>query len=139
MPAGQGPFSGRWIYDVQASGEQDGGTAVPSELQLARTADELHLQGLTERQDTTDAVYKLDGSEVRVTVGPGITATGRARVEGDTIVVTSRRTFPSPSGDEVVVDLSDVYTVKGDVLTVQRRQTVGGATSAARGVYNRVR
>ena len=139
MPAGQGPFSGRWIYDVQASGQQEGGTALPSELQLARTADELHLLGLTERQDPTEAVYKLDGSEVRVTVGPGITATGRARVESDTIVVTSRRTFTLPFGDEVVVDLSDVYTVTGDVLTVQRRQTAGGGTSTAKGVYNRVR
>ena len=72
---------------------------------------------------------------MRVTVGTAITATGRARVEGDTIVVTSRRTFTLPFGDEVVVDLSDVYTVTGDVLTVQRRQTAGGGTSAAKGVY----
>jgi hypothetical protein len=94
--------------------------------------------GITERQAPTEAVYKLDGSEVPVTVGPGITATGRARVEGDTIVLTNRRTFKSPLGDEVI-ELSDVFSVKGDVLTVQRSQTIGGDKVGAKAVYNRVR
>jgi hypothetical protein len=139
MPAGEGPLSGRWIYDVDASGRSTGDTALPSELRIARTATELHFLGTTERQAPTEAVYKLDGSEVPVTVGPGITATGRARVQGDTVVLTNRRSFKSPLGDEVVIELSDTYSVKGDLLTVQRTQTIGDDTVSAKAVYNRVR
>jgi hypothetical protein len=138
MPAGQGAFSARWVYDQQASGRNEGSTVLPSELQLAQTANELHFRGSTSRQYLTEAVYKLDGSEVSVTVGPGVKETGRARMEGGNLIITSRRSFDSPAG-EVVAELNDVYSVKGDVLTVQRQQTVDGETTAAKAIYNRAR
>jgi hypothetical protein len=137
MPAGQGPFSGRWIFDQQASGRNEGNSALPSEIVLARTADELHFRGSSSRQHPAEAVYRLDGSEAKVTL-EGVAETGRVRMEGENIVITSRRTFASPAG-EIVAELNDIYSVKGDVLTVQRRQTVGGETSAAKAVYNRAR
>jgi hypothetical protein len=138
MPAGQGPFSAQWVYDQQASGRNEGSTSLPSEIQLAQTSGELHFRGSTSRQYLTEAVYKLDGSEVSVTVGPGIKETGRARMEGGNLVITSRRSFSSPAG-EVVAELNDVYSVKGDVLIVQRRQTVDGEAATAKAVYNRAR
>jgi hypothetical protein len=138
MPAGQGPFSARWVYDQQASGRNEGSTVLPSEIQLAQTATELHLRGSTSRQYLTEAVYKLDGSEVKVAVGPGVNETGMARIDGGNLVIASRRSFSSPAG-EVVAELNDVYTVRGDVLIVQRRQSVDGETTTAKAVYNRAK
>lgn len=136
FPVGQGKLSGRWMFNQQASGRNEGGASLPSELLLAQTSDELYLQGTTSRQDPLEIVYKLDGSEANVAVSAGITETTSARLEGETLVIRARRAFASPAG-QVVVDIRDVYSVTGNVLTVQRTQTINGVASAAKAVYNK--
>jgi hypothetical protein len=136
FPVGQGKFSGRWVFNQQASGRNEGGTSLPSELLLAQTSDELYLQGTSSRQDPLEIVYELDGSQVNAQVSAAIFETGRARLDGENLVITMRRTFASPAG-QVVADIRDVYSVTGNVLTVQRTQTIDGVASAAKAVYNK--
>lgn len=98
--------------------------------------DGLHVEAGTVRQDSISAVYKLDGSEVAVASPPGLTERARAMVNGETIVVTAKRTFSSPAG-EIVIDIKDVYSVAGATLTVERSVTSSGDTNTAKAAYNK--
>jgi hypothetical protein len=88
------------------------------------------------RQDPFAAVYKLDGSRVNVDAPDGIAETGEARFEGTTLVITSRRSFPSPAGD-TVVDFTEIWSVSGSVLTVKKTMTQEGESQTATAVYDK--
>lgn len=134
-------FSGRWTYDQANSGRGTAGNApqvsFATDLVIKQTSTEFNLQSSTIRQDEISVAYKLDGSEITVPAPSGITIKARARVEGDTIVIDSKRSFNSPAG-EIVADISEVYTVSGDRLTVEKTQTVGGVASTGKAIYNKV-
>jgi hypothetical protein len=103
---------------------------------IVHTSAELHIENTTVRQDAIGVVYKLDGTEVSVRGPAGITTKAKATVDGDKVVIASTRTFSSPAGD-VVADIHDVYSVAGNVLTIERKQTINGISSSAKAVYNR--
>jgi hypothetical protein len=96
VPTGPGKFTGHW------RSTQSGGNAlpvvIPSDLIVSHHPDELHVETGTSRQDPFNAAYKLDGSEVSVVAPAGITELARAVVQGETVVVTSKRSFTSPAG-----------------------------------------
>src|SRR5713226_9629665 len=134
-------FSGRWTYDQANSGRGTAGNnpqvSFPTDLVIKQTPTEFNLETSTIRQDVITVAYKLDGSEVTVPAPSGVTIMARARMEGDKIVVDSKRSFNSPAG-EIVADSREVYTVSGDRLTVEKTQTVGGVASSGKAVYNKV-
>jgi hypothetical protein len=83
------------------------------------------------------AVYKLDGSKVNVQAPEGITETAEAKVSGTTLVVTSRRSFPSPAGD-IVVDIKEVWSRTGNELTIEKTRTQSGDSSTQKAVYDKL-
>jgi len=137
---GKPNFSGRWIYNQALSSGGTSGNApivsFPSELVIKQTPVELHWQASTVRQDAITAIFKLDGSEVTMAGAPEITMRGKAVLEGDKLVITSKRSYSSPAGD-ITTDFKEVYNVAGDVLTVEKTQTTGGVSSTLKAVYNK--
>jgi hypothetical protein len=136
--AAQGPFSGKWHYNQAISGRAAAGISFPSELLMAQSLTELHVDASTMRQDLVTVLYKLDGTEVSVPGPGGIVTKARATLDGDKLVIVSKRTFASPAG-EVTADIKDVYSLAGDVLTIQRQQTINGVSAAAKAVYDKIR
>lgn len=125
-----GDFSGRWILAGSSR------TSFFSEILIRQVSGELHWEGSASRQDTIIADYKLDGTEVTIPGRDGMVTTSRARLDGERLVITSTRTFPSPAGD-MSVDFREVYSVAGDRLTVERTQTVGGISSTLKAIYTK--
>ena len=137
---GKPNFSGKWIYNQALSNPGTFGNnplvPFPSELVIKQTPGELHWQGSTVRQDAIAAIFKLDGSEVTMAGAPEMTMRGKAMLEGDKLVITSKRSYSSPAGD-IITDVNEVYSLAGDVLTVEKTQTTGGISSTLKAVYNK--
>jgi len=70
-------------------------------------------------------VYKLDGSTNPVPGSLGWDTKAKAAWEGDTLVVMTQRSMQGPTGT-MGVEVKDVYSVAGDVLTIDR--SLGRAT-----------
>lgn len=133
-------FSGTWIYNQALSNRGTSGNSpvvpFPTELLIKQTPGELHWEGRTVRQDPITAIFKLDGSEVTMTGALEITVKGKAVLEGDTLVITSTRSYSSPAGD-ITAEFREVYSIAGGVLTVEKTQSTGGISSTLQAVYNR--
>lgn len=133
-------FSGSWKFNQSKSTRGIAGNTpnvpFPSQLVVKQTATELHLEGTSVRQAPVKAVFKLDGSKVTIEAPRGITETGEATFEGATLVVTTRRSFSSPAG-ETVVDFREVWTLNGNVLTIQKTRTTSGESDTETAVYDK--
>jgi hypothetical protein len=70
-------------------------------------------------------VYKLDGSTNPVPGALGWDTRAKASWDGGTLVVMTRRSMQGPTGT-MGVEVKDVYSVAGDVLTIDR--SLGRAT-----------
>lgn len=138
---GKPDFSGKWTYNQALSGRGTSGNnpvvSFPSELLIKQTPGELHWQAGSIRQDSITAIFTLDGSEVMMTGPPEITMKGKAVLEGDKLVITSKRSYSSPAGD-ITSEFKEVYSIAGDLLTVEKTQATGGISSTLQAVYNRV-
>jgi len=64
-------------------------------------------------------VYKLDGSTNPVPGSLGWETKAKAAWQGDTLVVMTQRSMQGPTGP-MGVETKDVYSVAGDVLTIER-------------------
>lgn len=76
-------------------------------------------------QTMQTAVYKLDGSSNAVPGPLGWETTARAAWESGSLVVMTRRAMTGPTGP-MSVDVKDVFSVAGNVLTIDR--SMGRAT-----------
>ena len=134
-------FSGTWKFNQSKSTRGIAGNTpnvpFPSQLVVKQTATELYVEGTSVRQAPLKAVFTLDGSKVTLEAPRGITETGEATFEGATLVVTMRRSFSSPAG-ETIVDFKEVWTLNGDVLTIQKTRTTGGESDTETAVYDKV-
>jgi hypothetical protein len=134
-------FSGTWRFNQAKSTPGIAGNtpniAFPSQIVVKQSAGDFDVAMTSVRQQPVAAVYKLDGSQVNVQAPPGITETGNARIEGQTIVITSRRSFSSPAGD-TVVNFKEVWTLDGPVLTIEKTRIEDGETSTEKAVYDKV-
>jgi hypothetical protein len=85
------------------------------------------------------AVYKLDGSKVTVQTPEGISETGEAKLDGGNLLINSRRSFSSPAGD-IVVEFKEVWSLTGNVLTIQKTRTQSGesTTEKSQAVYDKL-
>ena len=133
-------LSGTWRLNFDRSGPEVAGNGadVPfaSEMVVVQSATDLSVKRSSVRQDPFAAVYKLDGSQVNVDAPNGIRETGKARFDGATLVIESRRSFSSPAGD-TVVDFTEVWSLDGDVLTVKKTMTQEGDSQSATAVYDK--
>jgi hypothetical protein len=134
-------FSGKWTYDQAKSGRGTAGNApqvsFPTDLVIKHTLTEVDLETSTSRQDVIKMVCKLDGSEIAVPGPAGITLKAKARMDGDKLVIESKRSFTSPAG-EITNEFKEVYTLTGGSLTVEKTVTTGGVESTAKAVYNKI-
>ena len=70
-------------------------------------------------QTLQTAVFKLDGSSNPVPGPLGWETTAKAAWDSGTLVVTTRRSMTGPTGP-MSVDVKDVFSVAGNVLTIDR-------------------
>jgi hypothetical protein len=134
-------FSGTWrLNQAKSSRAIVGNTPdiqFASQLEVKQSATDLSIVATSIRQQPLSAVYKLDGSKVNVQAPEGITETGEAKVDGATVVITSRRSFSSPAGD-IVVDFKEVWTRSGNELTVEKTRSQSGDSSTQKAVYDKL-
>ncbi len=133
-------YSGTWKFNqVKSTPGIAGNTpniAFPSQIVVKQTPTELSVQSTSVRQAPLSANYKLDGSKVTVEAPKGITETGEAKFEGPNVVVTSRRSFSSPAGDQVVT-FKEVWTLDGNVLTITKTRVEDGESNTEKAVYDK--
>ena len=133
-------LAGTWLLNFDKSGERIAGNGAdvpfPSQMVIAQSPTELTVERTSVRQDPFKAVFKLDGSRVNVAAPEGITETGEAKFDGATLVITSRRSFSSPAGD-TVIDFREVWTVKGNELSVRKTVTQDGSSDTETAIYDK--
>lgn len=126
MAQGKPDFSGQWVFNQGKSGKETAGNSAvlpfASELEVKQGAAEITVASATVRQKPVTATYKLDGSPVKIEMTGGVTETSEARIEGANLVITTRRTFTSPIG-EVNVNFKEVWSVNGNLLTIQKTRS----------------
>jgi hypothetical protein len=83
-------------------------------------------------QSIQTAIYKLDGSETSVPGPLGWTNKAKASTKDSTLVVSTIRSLEGPNGP-LGAEIVDVYSVSGDVLTLERIQ----GRNRQKLVYNR--
>ena len=134
-------FSGTWrLNQAKSSRAIVGNTPdiqFASQLEVKQSATDVSIVATSIRQQPVSAVYKLDGSKVIVQAPEGISETGEAKLNGTTLVITSRRSFSSPAGD-IVVDFSEVWTRTGTELTIEKTRTQSGDSSTQKAVYDKL-
>jgi hypothetical protein len=134
-------YSGTWRFNQARSNPNTAGNTptipFPSQIVVKQTATELSVASTSVRQQPISAVYKLDGSKVDVQAPAGITEAGEAKLDGANVVITTRRSFSSPAG-ETVVDFKEVWTLNGNVLTIEKTRTQSGDASTEKAVYDRM-
>jgi hypothetical protein len=133
-------FSGKWTYDQAKSGRGTAGNnptvSFPTDLVIKHTPTEFDVEMGTTRQDAIAVVYKLDNVEVSVPGPAGMTVKAKAKMDGDKVLIDSKRSFSSPMGD-VVNEYKEVYTLTGETLTVEKTQVIGGIQTVGKAVYNK--
>ena len=133
-------YSGTWKFNqVKSTPGIAGNTpniAFPSQIVVKQTPTELSVQSTSVRQAPLSATYKLDGSKVTVEAPKGITETGEAKFEGSNVIITSRRSFSSPAGDQVV-QFKEVWALDGNVLTITKTRVEDGESNTEKAVYEK--
>jgi hypothetical protein len=133
-------FTGKWILNYERSGRGISGNSpdvvFASQLDITQTATDLSVKRSSVRQAPFSAAYKLDGTKVNVQSPAGITETAEAKFEGASLVITYRRSFTTPAGD-MVTDFKEVWTLKGNVLTVMKTVTQEGESQSESAVYEK--
>jgi hypothetical protein len=134
-------FSGTWrLNQARSSRAIVGNTPdipFPSQIEVKQSATDISILGTSVRQQPVAAVFKLDGSKVNVQAPEGITETGEARMDGSSLIVTSRRSFSSPAGD-IVVEFKEVWSLAGNELTIEKTRTQSGDSSTQKAVYDKL-
>lgn len=133
-------FSGSWrISQARSSAGAMGNNATisfPSELVIKQQAAELHVELRYPRSEMLTTVYKLDGSEITITLPSSVTEKARAAWDGDKLVITARRVVSSAFGD-FVTDIKETWNRTGNVLTIQKTQSSDGVTDSETAVFDR--
>jgi len=134
-------FSGTWRFNQGKSSPGIAGNTpnipFPSQLVIKQSPTELYVASTSVRQAPLTATYKLDGSKVTVDAPRGISETGEARFDGETVVITTRRSFSSPAG-ETVVDFKETWSLTGTILTIEKTRIEGGESTTEQAVYDKV-
>jgi len=134
-------FSGTWRFNQAKSNPNIAGNTpnipFPSQIVVKQTAAEISIDSTSVRQQPLSAVFKLDGSKVTIKAPSGITEMGEARIEGANLVITSRRSFSSPAG-ETVVDFKEVWSLGGNVLTIEKTRAQEGDSTSEKAVFDKM-
>jgi hypothetical protein len=129
-------LAGTWTLDAGAGRGGRGnfaGYSTATRMIITESATEVTIQSNTgtENQMQT-AIYKLDGSSNAVPGPIGWDTNAVASRQNGALVVTIKRSIEGPDGP-VNFEIRDVYTLVGNVLTLERSQ--GNRTQKT--TYNR--
>jgi len=122
---GNATLSGTWAIDRDATPTGRGaggisGIVIANTLVITVSSGDVTVVSDTGSGQTLQtSVYKLDGSNNPVPGPLGWDTRAKALWEGTNLVVTTRRSMTGPTGP-MGVDVKDVYSVAGDVLTIER-------------------
>lgn len=111
------------------------GGAPPTAMTIKQTATELTMDRTT-AQGTQAVVFKLDGSESKNTIGPA-PAVSRASWDGPRLVVETTQTMQGRGGGEVTIQSKEIYSVSGNVLTIETTRTTPFGTQNRKLIYTR--
>jgi hypothetical protein len=142
-------LSGTWTFDEAKSdpaparagggggggrggGRMGGAPATP--MTIKQTAGELSMDRTT-AQGSQTIVYKLDGSESTNTIGMG-PATSKAMWDGNKLVVTTTQTVQGRGG-EITINSKDIYSVQGNVLTIETTRTTPAGDQTRKLIYTK--
>jgi hypothetical protein len=128
-------LAGNWELDEAKSvtGRGRAGGPGPSRMIIKTSPAEVTVisdTGVNRNRETT--VYKLNAPEHEVPGPLSWTSVAKSAWEKDQLVVNIARIIEGPTGP-VRIEMKDVYTLTGDVLTIERTQGVQKWTS----VFNR--
>src|SRR5688572_8508598 len=130
-------FSGTWTFDeaksdpapARAGGGGGGGGgrgggrmggAPATAMTIKQTGTELTMER-TMAQGPQTVTLKLDGTDSTNTIGAG-PATSKAVWDGPRLVVTTTQTMQGRGG-EITINSKEIYTVSGNVLTIETTRT----------------
>ncbi len=127
----QATLAGTWALDQSAGRGGGRGGGVPgfplaTTLVIKVSPTEVIVDSNTgSAQSIQTSVYTLDGSTTSVPGPLGWETTAKAAMDGDALKITIRRSIDGPNGP-VGANVTDVYRVDGQVLTIER--TLGKTT-----------
>ena len=134
-------FTGTWRFNQAKSNPNIAGNTpnipFPSQIVVKQTATDVAIDSTSVRQQPFSALFKLDGSKVTIKAPSGITESGEAKFEGANLVITSRRSFSSPAG-ETIVDFKEVWSLSGNVLTIEKTRAQEGESTSERAVFDKI-
>ena len=149
---GKTDLSGTWTFDeaksdpapARAGGGGGGaggrgggrlGGAPATAMTIKQTAAELSIDRTTAQGNQT-AVYKLDGSESKNTIGMG-PATSKATWDGAKLVITTTQTVQGRGGNDVTVESKELYSRDGNTLTIEGTRTTPFGTQNRKLIYTK--
>lgn len=143
-------LSGTWTFDeaksdpapARAGGGGGGGGrgggrmggAPATAMTIKQTPMELSMDRTT-AQGAQTIVYKLDGTESKNTIGMG-PATSKAVWDGARLVITTTQTVQGRGG-EITINSKEIYSVQGNVLTIETTRTTPGGEQTRKLIYTK--
>jgi len=152
LAQGKTDFSGTWTFDEAKSdqppagrgggggggGGRGGGRlggAPATAITIKQTAAELSIDRTTAQGNQT-AVYKLDGSESKNTIGAG-PAASKATWDGAKLVIATTQAVQGRGGNEVTVESKEIYSRDGNTLTIEGTRTTPFGTQNRKLIYTK--
>jgi hypothetical protein len=120
-------LAGTWKLATPAEGREGRGGGVPgfplaTTLVIRVSPTEVVVDSDTgSARSIQTSTYKLDGSSTNVPGPLGWETSAKAAIDGGKLVVTVRRSIQGPNGP-IGVNVTDAYSVDGNVLTIERTQ-----------------
>ena len=122
---GNAALAGTWTIDRGATPTGRGagginGIPIATRLVIRLSPAEVAIDSDTGSNQTVQtSIYKLDGSTNPIPGALGWDTRAKASWEGNNLVVMTSRSMQGPTGT-MGVEVKDVYSVAGDVLTIDR-------------------
>lgn len=130
---GEGRAAPAGTFDP-ATGRRSPGTIDPNRLAIKQSPTELHVTN-----GGVELLYRLDGTEENISaIGRAGFPRGKAVWESGKVVITTRQSVYRGRGEYADLTGREVYSLEGDVLTIERTETnLEGKAETAKLVYRR--
>lgn len=104
-------------------------------MTIKQTGTELSMER-TMAQGAQTVVLKLDGTDSTNTIGMG-PATSKAVWDGPRLVVTTTQTMQGRGGGEITITSKEIYSVAGNVLTIETTRTTPAGDQTRKLIYTK--
>ena len=123
IPAG---LSGSWALQADANAARNRrpitGLSIATQLVIRQSPTEVTIESNTGTENSlVTTTYKLDGGQHDIPGPIGWETRAKSAWDGTALVSSIRRSVHGPEG-ELVFEIRETYTIKGDTLTLERTQ-----------------